>query len=204
MSWLGSFGVLPSPNHVLAKLAIFRGAEPSPHSPHATDSAAVFYYYFKPFAALPPPPPTPFSIRTPLVRQFHSLVLLTISAWHPLRSSLLLSPPFQNGQPSLSPPSRLMPSGGDENFQTPRDRNRIVISRGSRPSAIYRPNSLFLLRPWADVVPTSKVPEVSTLLLFHHRLFLGKKLRPNICQLLCSVKIDTMKFLNVQHYFHDY
>lgn len=85
MSWLGSFGVLPSPNHVLAKLAIFRGAEPSPHSPHATDSAAVFYYYFKPFAAPPPPPPTPFSIQTPLVRQFHPLVLLTISAWHPLR-----------------------------------------------------------------------------------------------------------------------
>lgn len=26
-----------------------------------------------------------------------------------------------------------MPPGGDENFQTPRDRNRIVISRGSRP-----------------------------------------------------------------------
>jgi len=64
MSWLGSFGVLPSPNHVLAKLAIFRGAEHSPHSPRATDSAAVFYYYFKPFAAAaaaaaaaaPPPP----------------------------------------------------------------------------------------------------------------------------------------------------
>lgn len=104
MSWLGSFGVLPSPNHVLAKLAIFRGAEPSPHSPHATDSAAVFYYYFKPFAAPPPPPPTPFSIRTPLVRQFHPLVLLTISAWHPLRSSLLLSPPFQNGPPTTPLP----------------------------------------------------------------------------------------------------
>lgn len=55
MSWLGSFGVLPSPNHVLAKLAIFRGAEHSPHSPRATDSAAVFYYYFKPFVALPAP-----------------------------------------------------------------------------------------------------------------------------------------------------
>lgn len=50
MSWLASFEVLPSPNHVLAKLAIFRGAEPSPHSPRATDSASVFYYYFKPFA----------------------------------------------------------------------------------------------------------------------------------------------------------
>lgn len=105
MSWLGSFGVLPSPNHVLAKLAIFRGAEPSPHSPHATDSAAVFYYYFKPFAAPPPPPPTPFSIRTPLVRQFHPLVLLTISAWHSLRSSLLLSPPFQNGPPNVPLPA---------------------------------------------------------------------------------------------------
>lgn len=56
MSWLGSFGVLPSPNHVLAKLAIFRGAEHSPHSPRATDSAAVFYYYFKPFVAPPCPP----------------------------------------------------------------------------------------------------------------------------------------------------
>lgn len=29
MSWLASREVLPSPNHVLAKLAIFRGAEPS-------------------------------------------------------------------------------------------------------------------------------------------------------------------------------
>lgn len=185
MSWLGSLGVLPSPNHVLAKLAIFRGAEPSPHSPHATDSAAVFYYYFKPFAAPPPPPPTPFSIRTPLVRQFHPLVLLTISAWHPLRiqpPSLATFPEWTaNHLPSpSSPPTRLVPSGGDENFQTPRDRNRIVISRGSRPSAIRRPNSLFLLRPWADVVPTLKVPEASTLLLFYRSLSLCKKLRPNI------------------------
>lgn len=170
MSWLGSFGVLPSPNHVLAKLAIFRGAEFSSHSPRATDSAAMFYYYFKPFTTpFPPPssPPTPFSIWTPLVRQFHSPVLLTTSARHPVRSSLLLSPPFQNGPPTTpltTPPSRLVPSGGDENFQTSRDRNRIVISRGSRPSAIRRPNSLFLLCPWADV-STSKVP-VQLLLFF--------------------------------------
>lgn len=41
MSWLASFEVLPSPNHVLAKLAIFRGAEPSPHSPRATDSQSL-------------------------------------------------------------------------------------------------------------------------------------------------------------------
>lgn len=172
MSWLGSFGVLPSPNHVLAKLAIFRGAEPSPHSPRATDSAAVFYYYFKPFAVPPPspPPPTPFPIRTPLVRQFHPLVLLTTSArYPPTIQPPSLSPPFQDGplttSPRLlaSPPSRLVPSGGDENFQTPRDRNRIVISRGSRPCAIRRPDSLFLLRPWRDAVATTKVPETSLL-----------------------------------------
>jgi len=96
MSWLESFGVLPSPNHVLAKLAIFRGAEPSPHSPRATDSAAVFYYYFKPFAtpsphprrrplfpskplsfasfipqfSLPPPPDTPLTIQPPSLATF--------------------------------------------------------------------------------------------------------------------------------------
>lgn len=66
MSWLESFGVLPSPNHVLAKLAIFRGAEHSPHSPRATDSAAVFYYYFKPFAAAAAPlATTPFPHPSP-------------------------------------------------------------------------------------------------------------------------------------------
>lgn len=64
MSWLASFEVLPSPNHVLAKLAIFRGAEPSPHSPRATDSASVFHYYFKPFALFHPVMPH-------LVHQFH-------------------------------------------------------------------------------------------------------------------------------------
>lgn len=61
MSWLGCFGVLPSPNHILAKLAIFRGAEFSSHSPRATDSAAMFYYYFKPFAT-----PSPRHRRRPL------------------------------------------------------------------------------------------------------------------------------------------
>lgn len=96
-------------------------------------------------------------------------------------------------QPSLSPLTRLVPSGGDENFQTPRDRNRIVISRGSRPSAIRRSNSLFLLRPWADVVLTSKVPEAFTLLLFYHRLSLCEKLRPNIYQRLYSIKMGTIK-----------
>lgn len=196
MSWLGSFGVLPSPNHVLAKLAIFRGAEPSPHSPHATDSAAVFYYYFKPFAAPPPPPPTPFSIRTPLVRQFHP----PSSPYHLRLALTTIQPPslatFPERTAKRSPPRRrrLVPSGGDENFQTPRDRNRIVISRGSRPSAIRRLNSLFLLRPWADVVPTSKVPEAFTLLLFYHRLSLCKKLRPNIYQRLHSIKKGTVNF----------
>lgn len=65
MSWLGCFGVLPSPNHVLAKLAIFRGAEFSSHSPRATDSAAMFYYYFKPFAT-PSPRLRPLSLSEPL------------------------------------------------------------------------------------------------------------------------------------------
>lgn len=105
MSWLGSFGVLPSPNHVLAKLAIFRGAEPSPHSPRATDSAAVFYYYFKPFATPLLLSLSSYSIRTSLVRQLHPPVLLTTSVRHPLQSCLLLSPPFQNG-----PPTTLLPS----------------------------------------------------------------------------------------------
>lgn len=106
MSWLGSFGVLPSPNHVLAKLAIFRGAEPSPHSPHATDSAAVFYYYFKPFAAPPPPPPTPFSIRTPLVRQFHP----PSSPYHLRLALTTIQPPslatFPERTAKRSPPRR--------------------------------------------------------------------------------------------------
>lgn len=121
-----------------------------------------------------PPPPTPFSIRTPLVRQFHP----PVSPYH-----LRLAPPRTIQPPSLATfpertadhpltlsPSRLVPSGGDENFQTPRDRNRIVISRGSRPSTIHRPNSLFLLRPWANVVPTSKVLGASTHFLFRHDL----------------------------------
>ena len=73
MSWLASFEVLPSPNHVLAKLAIFRGAEPSPHSPRATDSASVFHYYFKPFALFHP-------VMPPLVHRFHPPVFLTTSA----------------------------------------------------------------------------------------------------------------------------
>lgn len=73
MSWLASFEVLPSPNHVLAKLAIFRGAEPSPHSPRATDSASVFHYYFKPFALFHP-------VMPPLVHRFISPVFLTTSA----------------------------------------------------------------------------------------------------------------------------
>lgn len=73
MSWLASFEVLPSPNHVLAKLAIFRGAEPSPHSPRATDSASVFHYYFKPFALFHP-------VMPPLVHWFHPPVFLTTSA----------------------------------------------------------------------------------------------------------------------------
>lgn len=73
MSWLASFEVLPSPNHVLAKLAIFRGAEPSPHSPRATDSASVFHYYFKPFALFHP-------VMPPLVHRFIPPVFLTTSA----------------------------------------------------------------------------------------------------------------------------
>lgn len=203
MSWLESFGVLPSPNHVLAKLAIFRGAEPSPHSPLATDSAAVFYYYFKPFAAplplrpgrrplsslskplsfasfipqfsLPPPPDTPYAIQPLSLATFPER-----TANHPLS------------------PSRLVPSGGDENFQTPRDRNRIVISRGSRPSAIRRPNSLFLLRPWTNVVPTSKVPGASTLLLFRRGLstrMMARSGRLNIYhRRRCTAETDTVAF----------
>lgn len=180
MSWLGSFGVLPSPNHVLAKLAIFRGAEHSPHSPRTTDSAAVFYYYFKPFAAplarplprrrplspsehpsrspvsspqfsLPPPPDSPHDPASFSRRHLSS----GRTANHPLPLRPVLS---RRRHP-------VVPSGGDENFQTPRDRNRIVISRGSRPSAIHRANSLFLHRPWAYVVPMPKVLEAFALLL---------------------------------------
>lgn len=99
MSWLASFEVLPSPNHVLAKLAIFRGAEPSPHSPRATDSASVFHYYFKPFALFHP-------VMPPLVHRFHPPVFLTTSAprqpplpYDPI--PLLFGPPHRSL--SLSP-----------------------------------------------------------------------------------------------------
>lgn len=169
MSWLGCFGVLPSPNHVLAKLAIFRGAEFSSHSPRATDSAAMFYYYFKPFATPSPPVSAtdPFLYPNPS----RSPVSFPSSPYH-LRSaprtiqppSLATFPERTSNYPLTIPPSRLVPPGGDENFQTSRDRNRIVISRGSRPSAIRRPNSLFLLCPWADV-STSKVFVAFTLFL---------------------------------------
>jgi hypothetical protein len=117
MSWLGSFGVLPSPNHVLAKLAIFRGAEHSPHSPRATDSAAVFYYYFKPFAAATAVPPPPRRCRRRRRRRrplspteslsfagfIPSALLTASSARRPPRSSLLLSPPSQAGPPATLP-----------------------------------------------------------------------------------------------------
>lgn len=99
MSWLASFEVLPSPNHVLAKLAIFRGAEPSPHSPRATDSASVFHYYFKPFALFHP-------VMPPLVHRFHPPVFLTTSAprqpplpYDPI--PLLFGPPHRSLSPSL-------------------------------------------------------------------------------------------------------
>lgn len=185
MSWLASFEVLPSPNHVLAKLAIFRGAEPSPHSPRATDSASVFHYYFKPFALFHP-------VMPPLVHRFHPPVFLTTSAprqpplpYDPI--PLLFGPPHRSIFLSLSPSlylsltpihspslslsrlptttdrtsptlllhlfllllsaSRLVPPGGDENFQTPRDRNRIVISRGSRPASSPIPSFKLSLSP---------------------------------------------------------
>lgn len=107
MSWLGCFGVLPSPNHVLAKLAIFRGAEFSSHSPRATDSAAMFYYYFKPFAT--PSPPSlrrrPLSLSEPLsFASFIPQFSLPPPLCTPVRSSLLLSPPFQNGPPTTPLP----------------------------------------------------------------------------------------------------
>lgn len=169
MSWLGCFGVLPSPNHVLAKLAIFRGAEFSSHSPRATDSAAMFYYYFKPFATPPPLPPglrrRPLSPSEPLsFASFIPQFSLPPPLGTPVRSSLLLSPPFQNGPPTTpltTPPSRLVPPGGDENFQTSRDRNRIVISRGSRPSAIRRPK--LSLSP----LPLGRCISVKSLRSFH-------------------------------------
>lgn len=100
MSWLASFEVLPSPNHVLAKLAIFRGAEPSPHSPRATDSASVFHYYFKPFALFHP-------VMPPLVHRFIPPVFLTTSAprqpplpYDPI--PLLFGPPHRSISLSLS------------------------------------------------------------------------------------------------------
>lgn len=200
MSWLASFEVLPSPNHVLAKLAIFRGAEPSPHSPRATDSASVFHYYFKPFALFHP-------VMPPLVHRFIPPVFLTTSAprqpplpYDPI--PLLFGPPHRSislslsltpiHSPSLSlsrlptttdrtspillllvllllSASRLVPPGGDENFQTPRDRNRIVISRGSRPASSppsSPSNSLFLPCPWNYVRPKSwQATLFSTLIL---------------------------------------
>lgn len=102
MSWLASFEVLPSPNHVLAKLAIFRGAEPSPHSPRATDSASVFHYYFKPFALFHP-------VMPPLVHQFHPPSLpyhLCTSTASPPHDPipLLFGPPRHSLSLSLSHP----------------------------------------------------------------------------------------------------
>lgn len=206
MSWLGCFGVLPSPNHVLAKLAIFRGAEFSSHSPCATDSAAMFYYYFKPFAT-PCPRLQPLSPSEPL--SFASFIP-QFSLPPPLGTiqppSLATFPERTSNYPLTTPPSRLVPPGGDENFQTSRDRNRIVISRGSRPSTIRRPNSLFLLCPWADV-STSKVFVASTLSLmkkFH--FFLHKWLIKSlsVTATYAKVKIDTLKYFQTLLLFYKY
>lgn len=109
MSWLASSEVLPSPNHVLEKLAIFRGAEPSPHSPRATDSASVFYYYFKPFALFFPlaAPFLPFWFAS-----FIPLVFLTTSAPTP-HSPIPLLPPSPRDlipcSPFLCRPARFNP-----------------------------------------------------------------------------------------------
>lgn len=121
----------------------------------------------------PSPPLPPVSAADPFLHPnpSRSPVSFPSSPYH-LRSaprtiqppSLATFPERTSNYPLTTPPSRLVPPGGDENFQTSRDRNRIVISRGSRPSAIRRPNSLFLLCPWADVSP-SKVFVASTLFL---------------------------------------
>ena len=101
MSWLASFEVLPSPNHVLAKLAIFRGAEPSPHSPRATDSQSlcstiILNPSLSSSRSLTPSPPPPLPPRyAPLVHRFHPpVVFLTTSAPRhpPTRSGFLCSP----------------------------------------------------------------------------------------------------------------
>lgn len=191
MSWLASFEVLPSPNHVLAKLAIFRGAEPSPL---ATDSASVFYYYFKPFAlffplAVPCPSRSPVSIPPSLPYHLCTDTPVRSGPVTPPPSVSPLSPlhfrslPLYSLSHFICPPTNDVswPPGRDENFQTPRDRNRIVISRGSRPvrqPLQNRPNSLFLLCPWTRIthrksLPVSFLTHFSSLSFFLHLPFCG-------------------------------
>lgn len=185
MSWLASFEVLPSPNHVLAKLAIFRGAEPSPRSPRATDSASVFYYYFKPFALFFPlatlfhpsrspvsSPSLPYHLCTGTIRS-SALLASLLSDPRSFPSILCLSftlalVPLATTDVDLPSHQRLVPPGGDENFQTPRDRNRIVISRGSRPARPCSANSLFLPCPWTAVTRGKSSPRP---LFFHFPSF---------------------------------
>lgn len=142
--------LLARPTQPLCSTIILNPSPPPPppsppsHRHPLSPSEPLSFASFIPQFSLPPPPGTPHdpaSFSRHLSRPDRQL---------PSPFALLLSP--------------LVPSGGDENFQTPRDRNRIVISRGSRPSAIRQPNSLFLLHPWAYVVPTLKSPML--LLLF--------------------------------------
>lgn len=116
----------------------------------------------------PPPPPLPAADPFPPSKPLSFASFIPpVSPYHLRPTPPTIQPPslatFPERTANHPPPSRLVPSGGDENFQTPCDRNRIVISRGSRPFTIRRPNSLFLLRPWADVVSRRKFPK---LLLF--------------------------------------
>lgn len=94
-----------------------------------------------------PPPPTIRFLSSLAHLATHSLSLSFSPLFDPL-STLLHSRSRASRLPRtvhllLLPASRLVPPGGDENFQTPRDRNRIVISRGSRPAS-YPPSLLRL------------------------------------------------------------
>lgn len=160
MSWLASFEVLPSPNHVLAKLAIFRGAEPSPHSPRATDSASVFHYYFKPFALFHP-------VMPPLVHRFIPPVFLTTSAprqpplpYDPI--PLLFGPPHRSISLSLSPsPLSTLLHSRSRASRLPRTVHLLSSSSSFSSSSLPRVSCL------QAEMKISRLLAIETELLFH-------------------------------------